>query len=147
MILSVDPSISNFGWALGKEGEILDSGHKRTYSKYPLVERVLTIREFMVDLSEEHNLTTLVCEGVDKPRYHMTHGVSTFWKLGLSVGVFFSFQEWDDAYLLTPDEWKGKTSKSETLLLAKSLVDWEIKDGNEADAIGLLNYFQLECET
>lgn len=138
-ILYLDPSISNFGYCIEQDGEIVNYGHKRTYSKYPLHERVRTIADEISEQVDEYGVETLVYEYPDKGKYHPT-GMQTFIKLGVAIGAVLSLYDWEEVYQYTPREWKGKSSKGDTEVLVKGKYGIESDDSNEIDAIGLCAY-------
>lgn len=133
--LYLDPSISNFGYCVEVDGEIVNYGHKRTYSKYELHERVRTIVDEVSQQIEEYDIDNLVYEYPDKGSYHAT-GVQTFIKLGVAIGSVLALYDWEEVYQYTPKEWKGKQSKEDTQMLVKS-KGFDVDDDNVADAIGL----------
>jgi len=138
-ILYLDPSISNFGYCIEQDGEIVNYGHKRTYSKYLLHERVKTIADEINEQIYEYDIDTLVYEYPDKGKYHPT-GMQTFVKLGVAIGAVLSLYNWESVFQYTPREWKSNKSKEETELLVKEKYGIESKDSNEIDAIGLCAY-------
>lgn len=137
-ILVLDPSISNFGYCIIQDGEIVNYGHKRTYSKYPLHERVKTIADKIKEQVEEYNVDSLVYEYPDKGKYHPT-GMQTFVKLGVAIGAVLSLYDWDEVYQYTPKEWKGKSGKEETLEEI-SKEGFDVDDDNVGDSIALALY-------
>ena len=137
-ILCIDPSISNFGYCVGIDGEIVQYGHKRTYSKYELHERVRTIIDELKPLIDKYDIEDLVYEYPDKGKYHAT-GIQTFLKLGLAIGTVISLHNWDNVHQYKPSEWKGRKSKIETQMLVKS-KGFDVDDDNTADAIGIYLY-------
>ena len=134
----IDPSISNFGYCVSVDNEIVEYGHKRTYSKYELHERVRTIIDELKPLIDEYNVEDLVYEYPDKGKYHAT-GIQTFLKLGVAIGTVISLHDWDNVYQYKPSEWKGRKSKKETQMLVKS-QGFNVDDDNTADAIGIYLY-------
>ena len=137
-VLVLDPSISNFGYCIIDDNEIVNYGHKRTYSKYSLHERVKTIADEIKEQVEKYNVDSLVYEYPDKGKYHPT-GMQTFVKLGVSIGAVLSLYDWDKVYQYTPKEWKGKDSKEDTI--NKIAEDgFDVEDSNVGDAIALALY-------
>lgn len=139
-ILVLDPSISNFGYCIVQDNEIVNYGHKRTYSKYPLHERVKTIANEIKEQVEEYDVDSLIYEYPDKGKYHPT-GMQTFVKLGVAIGAVLSLYDWDEVFQYTPKEWKGKTGKEETLEEI-SEKGFDVKDDNVGDAIALALYHE-----
>ena len=138
-ILYLDPSISNFGYCISVDGEIVDYGHKRTYSKYELHERVTTIVNLLKEKIDEYEVGNLVYEYPDKGKYHPT-GVQTFIKLGVAIGCVLGMKDWEKVVQYTPREWKNNMSKEETSLLIKGKYGIESNDSNEIDSIGLYDF-------
>lgn len=134
--LYVDPSIANFGYCVSVDDEIVDYGHKRTYSKYPLHDRVLTIKETLTNEIIKYEVDDLVYEYPDKGKYHPT-GVQTFLRLGVAIGAVLGLHSWENVYQYTPKEWKGGRPKSETALLVKSKGFNDVEDNNTIDSLGL----------
>ncbi len=139
-VLVLDPSISNFGYCIVQDSEIIHYDHKRTYSKYPLHERVKTIADEIKEQVEQYDVDSLVYEYPDKGKYHPT-GMQTFVKLGVAIGAVLSLYDWEEVYQYTPKEWKGKTGKEETL---KEIADkgFDVKDDNVGDAVALALYHE-----
>jgi len=139
-ILVLDPSISNFGYCIVQDDEIVNYGHKRTYSKYPLHKRVKTIADEIKEQVEQYDVDSLVYEYPDKGKYHPT-GMQTFVKLGVAIGAVLSLYDWDEVCQYTPKEWKGKTGKEETL---EEISDkgFDVKDDNVGDAVALALYYR-----
>lgn len=137
-IIAVDPSISNLGYAVSKNGNIVDYGHKRSYSKYELHERIQTLKDTLLEKVDEYGVDTLVYEYPDKGKYQPT-GVQTYIKLGLSIGMVLGLKEWEEVYQYKPSEWKNNKPKKETKLLIRS-KGFDVNDNNTIDALGLMTH-------
>lgn len=138
--LSYDPSISNFGWAIGNENEIIDFGHQRTYPKYDLCDRAKKIADTLLEQADKYEAESLIYEYPNKGKYHAT-GMQTFIKLGIAIGIPLIIKDWKNVYKYTPREWKANRSKEETELSVKS-KGFDIKDNNAVDAVALMMFHQ-----
>lgn len=142
MLLTIDPSISDLGWAVGQEnGNLNDFGHFRTYSEWSLERRVQTIQEEIQNLVDEWDVDLIIYEWPEAFRYsHGTQGVQTFLRMGLAFGAFLTIRDIEFEQV-TPREWKGQQKKEETKLLVNNRYDVDIKNSNSADAVGLYDYW------
>lgn len=146
IIISIDPSLSNAGWAVGKQDNgnlcLLGHGHIRTYSKWEDWQRVQTLREGIKGLIQQYSVNFVLYESPGFFLYSKDRGVGirSFVGLGMSIGSILSIPgiEYQG---ISPQEWKGRKTKQETKNMIESILGYEIKDHNEIDAIGLLVWF------
>lgn len=143
MILAIDPSISDLGWAVGDKEDIYDYGHKRTYSRWDLDRRAKEIQDEIKEKIDEYAVDTILYEMPKSFRHNKTRGIETWLKFGVSLGAFLTI-EGVQTQQVSPQKWKGSQSKEDTKLLTKNVIGEEISNHNASDACGILIWWQRQ---
>jgi Holliday junction resolvasome RuvABC endonuclease subunit len=158
-ILSNDPSLAGWGWAVTDGDEVLEIGCIKTVSEHELLKiskpmaRTLRVSEIAVQLLEvirRHNVSLIISE-----LPHGSQNASAAISIGITIGILQTLSDSLNIpiqYLSEGDSKKallGKrhAEKSETLDAIKKLynVTWsgtKFRDEAVADALSIHNYFK-----
>lgn len=143
MIISIDPSINNTGWAVGEKGNIIESGVIKTGgSKISVPARLQKLHESIIHIRTRHICTDAVVEIPDSFTYtRSAYGQkplnsAALAKLNMAIGAILVSLTGCKVHLIKAHEWKGHMSKEQSCRLAG------VKSHDEADAIMLLRWFE-----
>lgn len=145
MILTVDPSIGNVGYAVWTdEGNLVKYGLIKTDPKKHIAARLQEISEDIYNICKGNRIKTLVME---QPPYYTKKGknVSSLMKLSHAFGAIeasFYLSGGELAINVEPNSWKGNGTKKEaTQTLVKSVYKVTGVRHDVFDAIGIGHWY------
>lgn len=150
-ILALDLSTNRTGYAIREDNEIkygtISAGSKN------VLNRIFRMRDSVIDLIKEHNITEIVIEEVPTmPNLH-TYKVLVW----LQAAVVFAINEYDEKMPITyilPSEWRAALRikqgfgirrdklKKESISYISEKMSVEIKDEDICDALCLLYAYE-----
>ena len=152
MILAVDPSINNTGWAVVDSGQIKDVGVikvkgsdvKRIYDLGEAITRLLMLNEIDVAVVEipeafSYNRSTSAWTGKGLNQKSLQ-------KLNWAIGaITYALRRWDvEVILISATKWKGRRTKKLDKAVAEQVVGRSLS-ADEADAV-LLALWAESCK-
>lgn len=142
MILAVDPSITNCGYAVLEDKPLrrVESGTWRPSQAKGSADRFDQLAWFIDTLIGEHGVTEVV---VETPSGGQRHSATQLMTYARAIGVVeaAAFLAGRPARRVPVLTWKGNTGKGLTALRVKAALGYEAGDDNESDAIGLGIYW------
>lgn len=143
MLISIDPSINDTGWAVGENGKIVESGVIKTGgSNFSVASRLQKLHESIIHIRARHVCSGAVVEVPGSFTYaRSAHGqkplnAPAMAKLNMAVGAVLVSLAGCKIHTVIASEWKGSMTKEMSCRLAG------VKDHNEADGINLLRWFE-----
>ena len=142
MIISLDPSINDTGWAVGDNGKIIESGIIKTGgTKFSVAARLQKLHESIIHIRARHVCTDAVVEIPGSFTYARSQGqkpknLASLAKLNMAIGAIMVSLAGCKIHTVLATEWKGNMSKAASCRFAK------VSDHNRADAINLLRWFE-----
>ena len=144
MIIALDPSINNTGYAVGDNGKVIESGVIKTGgSKISVAERLQKLHHHLIAIRARHTCTDAVVEVPGSFTYaRSAHGqkplnAAAIAKLNMAIGAVLVSLAGCKVHLVEASKWKGNMGKETAKRLAK------VNDDNEADALLLLKWFEV----
>jgi len=142
VIIAIDPSINETGWAVGDGGGIVESGVIRTRPAGKSVpKRLVLLRDCIIGIRNRHVCTDAVVEVPGSFTYARSArggkplNAAAIAKLNMAIGVVFISVDGCTIHEVVASQWKGKMNKEQAnLITGKS-------NNNESDAILLLQWF------
>lgn len=142
MILAVDPSINETGWAVGDGGGIVESGVIKTGGASKSISaRLVLLRDSIVGIRNRHICVDAVIEVPGTFTYARSArgqkplNAAAIAKLNMAIGVVYLSVAGCSIHEVIASQWKGKLTKEAACRLTGE------KNHNIADAILLLQWF------
>lgn len=145
MILSIDPSIGNVGFAVwSPDGNLLKYGLIKTSPKKNIASRLHEISSEIHEICSTNRIRTLV---IEQPPYftRKNTNVESLMKLSHAFGAIesaFYLSGGELAINVEPNSWKGRgTKKTQTQFLVKSIYHITGVRHDVYDAIGIGHWY------
>lgn len=142
-ILSFDPGVS-LGWAYSQNGNIITSGHYQNNSDVPVAQRlieILNLIERMLDFCQPDLIAVEAVNRVSGTFTKDSYILPTTFGLVLMAGYDRNIRVLEISPMTIKAQFTGlgKASKQDMVRTARKITNSDIKNHNEADAIGI-NY-------
>ena len=140
--LSIDPSSTATGWAVW-DGNILKShGVIRPKKKYDADERSRLTVTAISDLLYAYEIGQAIYEEAQKIDAYGRKNIHIYKKAVRRVMArLVSELGEENVYPIDPQGWKGNVKKAHTIRIVNLTYGLELTDDNEADAIGIGQWF------
>jgi Holliday junction resolvasome RuvABC endonuclease subunit len=146
IVLAIDPSIRNCGWAiLLAPGTRKDSGCWHPSEMHGMPDRFVQLERFLAELVHAHKPLAAIVEAPNRGGLHRQKEFSRKSQItyGRAVATIDTTLRLLIGTVYSPDvnDWKGFGSKMQMELYVRARCGYSPRDDNEADAIGLGLWF------
>lgn len=152
MIIAIDPSLNNTGYAIYQDSRLIQSGVIRPQGKEELP-KLRNLAHILKTILGHGGLPQQIRSAIVEYPANFTYSkvksgqkslnIKDMYKLNRATGVIISvLNQWGILIeTIEANKWKAGRAKGIDKAVAGNIASWEIKNDNEADAIVLGQWF------